>query len=63
MDTNTVNEVLEGRRGIDELSVAQRMAFAKLVVRAEVKRANPEPRPTRFLLPPAIEAMYRGRSI
>ncbi len=61
MDAVKINEVIEGRIGVDELSVADRLAFTQLVVRAQVKRA--EPLPTRFLLPPAIEAMYRGRSI
>jgi hypothetical protein len=62
MDAMIVTQVIEGKRGLDELSTAERLAFSRLVVRASVKRA-PERPPTRFVLPKAYENMVRGRSI
>lgn len=62
MDMHLINQVLAGDVGVDELSVPERMAVMQMVIAAEVKPA-PKPLPKRFVLPPAIEAMYRGRPI
>lgn len=60
MDVQLIQKALDGSVSLDELSVPERLALAQV----EVLRVDITPKyeaPLRFLLPPAIERMYRGR--
>lgn len=63
MDLNRLHAALVGDLDLHDLSVAERLAFAHEIVRAEVRsRPAPERLPERFVLPEYIEAVFRGRS-
>lgn len=62
MDSELLLAVLEGDVSIDELSIAERLAFGHEIIAARVKPRDEFVPPARFLVPPAIEAYYRRRA-
>lgn len=62
MDIMRIQAAVVGDLPVNDLTVAERHAFAHEVAKVEVLRAK-KPQPTRFVLPAVIERMYRGRSI
>ena len=59
MDAKEVIKVINDEASFENLSTAERLAIARLqVVRVKVHKP-----PTRFLLPPKIERLFRGWSI
>lgn len=63
MDIQRIHAALEGDLALNDLSVAERMAFAHEIVRAEVRRPVELRAPCpRFTVPEAVERLYRGTS-
>lgn len=63
MDIKRIHAVLEGTVELYDLSVAERLALAHEVVRAELRRpVAPRATPVRFTVPEAVERLYRGTS-
>ncbi|NLA67265.1 MAG: hypothetical protein GX856_03275 [Gammaproteobacteria bacterium] len=61
MDAKLVNQFLAGVAGAEMLPHQERLAVAAMQSRARRRERNAQP--PRFTLPPAYEAMRRGRSI
>lgn len=61
MDIKRIQAAVVGDLPVTELTVPERHAFAHEVAKVEVLRAKKPQH--RFVLPPAIERMYRGHSI
>ena len=63
MDIQRIHAAIVGDLELHDLSVAERMALAHEVIRAEVRRPVAAPAtPLRFTVPEAIERLYRGTS-
>lgn len=62
MDMQRIHAAVVGDLPLNDLTVAERLAFAHEIKKVEVRRAQRNALPKRFVLPPVIEAMYRGRS-
>lgn len=62
MDIERIHAALEGTLDLFNLSVAERIVFAHEIVRAELVRPSKRTPCSRFVVPEAIERMYRGTS-
>lgn len=62
MDALRLQLALDGDLGLDELTIAERLALAHEVLRADVRRPALAATRASFVLPEHIERLYRGTS-
>jgi hypothetical protein len=63
MDIERIHSALNGTIDLFDLNVAERMVFAREVIRAELRRPiTVRDAAPRFVVPEAIERLYRGAS-